>query len=904
MGGIMRRSKARTVVDAAVVAACCVFVFSQLHPSLIFAATTPAGGDMGAHVWAPAYMRDHLLPKLRLSGWSPDWYAGFPALQFYFPLPMLLIVLLDVLLPYGVAFKLITVVGACTLPLAAYAFGRLARLAFPGPALLAIATVPFLFDRFHTIYGGNLPATLAGEFSFAISLSCALVFLGLFARGMQDGRHRALAAVVLAVAGLSHILPTIFAIIGAIALLITHLDRWSWREKLRYAATSLPVAGLLALFWILPFQQRLPFTNDMGWERKTAFVKNLFPFMAQCQSDGQGGCMGDTFARSQIAHLPLVFGLALVGFVAAIMLRRRPAMAIAMTMVVFGLGFRFMPQYRLWNARLLPFWYLCAYLLAAYALSEIVQWMLGVRRRLSPSALHWPELATPLAIAVVVLMWAALPLHTLPNIRFAGVDLVPHTKDSSFIRGWASWNYNGYERKAAWNEYNGINTTMAKVGADHGCGRASWEYEGGLDRYGTPLAMMLLPYWTKGCIASMEGLYFESSATTPYHFLNAAEESKAPSNPQRDLPYISPALDVDKAVEHFKMLGVRYYLAFSPEAVAQADAHPDLTFLAESKPWRVYEVDDSELVEPLQYEPAVLQNVPNKGHKWLEVSVPWYNDPTRWDVALAANGPKAWDRVKATYNPKPAGVRTVGVGVQVESTERQSLARTVVSQITSDVDTIKFHVDRVGVPVVVKASYFPNWRAKGADGPYRITPNFMVVVPTSENVTLQYGRTPVDVLGWIGTLLGLVAVAVLARRRPVHYPAPPPPPAAPPRPDAFQDDEDFDAALYGFLPAGGMEPVGNGGASSTPAASAFDLEPALRRGEDAASGAPEGDAQLDETEDRPWYSTQDGASGGPRLLDHHWDLGALEPGAFGPEDELGVEEVGTELADLDDRHER
>ena len=32
------------------------------------------------------------------------------------------------------------------------------------------------------------------------------------------------------------------------------------------------------------------------------------------------------------------------------------------------------------------------------------------------------------------------------------------------------------------------------------CGRAHWEYESNLDRYGTPMALMLLPYWTNGCI--------------------------------------------------------------------------------------------------------------------------------------------------------------------------------------------------------------------------------------------------------------------------------------------------------------------------------------------------------------------------------------------------------------------
>ena len=53
-------------------------------------------------------------------------------------------------------------------------------------------------------------------------------------------------------------------------------------------------------------------------------------------------------------------------------------------------------------------------------------------------------------------------------------------------------------------------------------GRAMWEGGQAIDAYGTSLALMLLPYWTHGRIASMEGLYYESSATTPFHFMAVA----------------------------------------------------------------------------------------------------------------------------------------------------------------------------------------------------------------------------------------------------------------------------------------------------------------------------------------------------------------------------------------------
>ena len=86
----------------------------------------------------------------------------------------------------------------------------------------------------------------------------------------------------------------------------------------------------------------------------------------------------------------------------------------------------------------------------------------------------------------------------------------------------------------------------------------------------------------------------------------------------------------------------------------------------------------------------------------------------------------------------------------------------------------------MGVPVEVKVSYFPNWRAAGANGPWRVAPNLMVVVPTGHDVTLRYARSGADKVGGAITLAAVVAAAVLAfldrrfrrrRRAAAHRPA-------------------------------------------------------------------------------------------------------------------------------------
>jgi uncharacterized membrane protein len=76
-------------------------------------------------------------------------------------------------------------------------------------------------------------------------------------------------------------------------------------------------------------------------------------------------------------------------------------------------------------------------------------------------------------------------------------------------------------------------------------------------------------------------------------------------------------------------------------------------------------------------------------------------------------------------------------------------------------------VSRVGTPVEVKISYFPNWKASGADGPWRVAPNLMVVVPTSHEVTLHYAGSAADRAGQLISLAALavvIALAVTARR--------------------------------------------------------------------------------------------------------------------------------------------
>ena len=859
------------LVSAASVVLATALILRTLHPDLLWADTTPTGGDMGAHVWGPRYLLDHLLPQGRLSGWTPDWYDGFPAYQFYMVVPSLLIVALHVGLawygtiavalagtfatvqafvrprlrpyrhlvlgaavaatvlatsvPYNRAFKLVTAAGLLGLPLACWAFAKLADLPFPAPPLAAGAAVVFIYNReplyndTGNIIGGNFHSTMAGEFAFSISLTLSVLYLGVAARGLRTGRHRALAAALFALAGLCHLIPAFFVLACTAALLVVHPDR----QRFRWLATMVPVAGLLTAFWVVPFWWRRHYVNDMGWERLP------LPF-ADTTDAGKAlsGDQGSVWYYLLPPGLRWLMVVAAIGVVLSVVRRHSAGMVLGLAWAGVWAAFSFLPQARLWNARLLPFMYLSVSLLAAIGAAEVIR-LLGIAGSGRP-ARPLRVITVPMAALAVsgVLVYAALPLSGLfEGTTVLGVKLVHRspleggkvesrfwlfsTTSSNPVGGWAAWNYAGLESKVAkpegcdaegsqtpctsggWAEYRDLMATMADLGADpeFGCGRAFWEYDKDrVEGYGTPMAPMLLPYWTNGCIGSQEGLYFESSPTVPHHFLMQAELSTGPSQPQRGMTY--PGFDIDAGVRHLQLLGVRYYLASSAGAVSAASGHPDLTKIATSGGWHIFEVAGSETVSALRYEPVVAEGIDESQHGWLPTAAAWMLDAEALPVHLSHHGPSDWERVAA--EPVPEHLRGVvgwvrqqigetGTMDRVPELPRTELPEVEVTDIRQDHSSISFTVSEPGVPVLVKTSYFPNWVAEGARGPYRVTPNLMVVVPTATEVRITYSRTPVDLAAAGLSVLGVLGLVLLARRPQVDVE-----PWAPSRASRWLDD--------------------------------------------------------------------------------------------------------------------
>jgi hypothetical protein len=757
-----------------VVAGTSLIIFLVLNPWLIFSATTPTGGDMGAHVFGPAYLRDNLLPAGRILGWSNDWFAGFPAFYFYFPLPSLTIVALDVFLPYGVAFKIVTVLGLLALPPSIYFHARAMTLGRHVSLIAAGTAAVFAFLESYSIYGGNIASTLAGEFSYSWSFSLALVYLGLLMKAVRDDRrYTKWAALALALTALSHVLTTLVVIFASLLVL-------AWRKGFWRTFAVWTWGFAIAAFWALPLLARIGLTSDMAWTPLRRW-EEIFP-----------------------VEMWMLLPVAIPGAVWAIRRTSRaaPMIGAALLPLIYYPLPHLLPQWfpdafggerwKLWNGRLLPYWYFGVAFFAAIGVGAAVIWMsrrlpsritrywvtgtvllaFGVAAGLVADSTEFPDWAwLVVAVAGFAAAWLTLLLQRQVDARnfltatAASVVVLGAVAGVTFVDGWARWNYEGYENKEPWPEYESLMLELDGLPD----GRVMWENNSGLNQYGTPMSPMLIPYWTEGSHKSMEGLYFESSLTTPFHFINHSEMSFKSSNPVPGLRYHS--FDMERGLEHMDVYGVDYYVSFTPEAAEKAMGIDEFELLTVTEPFHIFRLPATDKVEVLTHQPAVYESpgtsildsllgseerVGSDGEPlpgFHDMALDWYEDLDQMHRVVVADGPEEWPRID-----------------ELSQRPDRSLdaPQDAVSDILIEDHRISFTTEAVGVPHVIKVSYFPNWTATGADGPWRATPSLMVVVPTEKQVVIDFQDTWAEVGGKILTLLGvvsLIGVGAIAWRR-------------------------------------------------------------------------------------------------------------------------------------------
>jgi len=702
-----------------------VFLLIFLRIDLVFTNTLPTGGDMGAHIVPTNFFVDNLFKNFSLRGWSNDWFAGYPLYYFYFPFPPIIVSLISFILPFSIAFKMMVILSQIVLVLSVERLFSLESKKYS--VIGTIAGMVYIFTESFTIYGGNLASTLAGQYSFTFSL--AFVLLGIYFLKSNNDKSLIMSAMFMGFSILSHIIPfMIFLPYYAYHFLASKRDMF------------IKISGfLIFLFISLRFAYsliiNLEYTTNMSYTPYTKISDLIKPDV-----------------------LPF-FILLVIALITFRIKKFNQHFSLALYLIIFSMTiFFYGPESALWNGRVVPFFNMGVLLLSFQIIKELFsvlnkallnQNFLKTFNFLLSTILiynfyerwfQYYEIFTLSSIVILIFLLLILVINFENNLN--SITFVIAISSISFLPHWINWNFTGYENKPQWIDIEQLYSGLNKLEP----GRIMWEPNSDLNKYGTPMVLMTIPYFTQH--QSMEGLYFDSSITTPFHFLTVSGLAERPSNPVGGLSYING--DFNKGIRLMKELGIDYYVAYTDSIKDKSRINSELNFLFSTEVFEVYQLDSSK-IELIDNELYFYDN-PNLLDRILNSTIRERVQNSFFDQAYVA--------FKNETNYK------VIEGLEFSKINKIENSNLEVKNLKIDSKSISFETNSPNQLHLIKVSYFPNWKIIDGEGPYRISPSFMAVVPNSNSVSLVFENSGTEkTLNYLSFISLSMAIIIFNRKR-------------------------------------------------------------------------------------------------------------------------------------------
>ena len=699
-----------------------------LRVDLVFENNTPTGGDMGAHIVAIDTFIKDFMPNFQINGWSNDWFGGYPLYYFYFPLPAIITFFLNLIFPFGIAFKIMVVLSII---LVVYSIEKLMRKTSNQISIYgATAGLFYVFTESFTIYGGNLASTLAGQFSFGYSLAFANLSIFYLLKSNNNFRFP-ISSIFLASCLLSHLIP--FIIYSPIYAFYWLSRKQNFNQKI----LSISIFLALVSRWSTSLIMNLEYTTNMSY---TPFSR-----------------IEDLIKKDILPIIFILIGLLITKHKNLI---KNKTLNFFELYLIFSsiLLYFFVPEGALWNGRLVPFFNLGIIFLFFKALEIFIEDIYLYQQGLNVLTVlffggtiyclyifyeKWSAnqsyLNVYVPIILLIIIFAIINLNNvviqlnmlIVSIIFSTISFLPH---------WLNWNFTGYEGKNDWNQIQSLYTKLENLKP----GRIMWEPNSDMNKYGTPMTLMTLPYFTKH--TSMEGLYFDSSITTPFHFISVSGLAKRPSNPVGGLSYINNKFD--QGVDYLYDLGIDYFISYTEEIESKAMSSDRLNFLFSSEPFSVFEVSSSK-VELINQDIEVFSKV-NKQEGILS--------SVFRDTNITNFFEKAYENFDELDEKR---IVEVSNKILIQPSNNNNLEVTDI-RITNR--KISFFTNNPGELHLIKVSYFPNWSISNGLGPFRTSPSFMSVIPNQEYVEINFVKTSLEKNSFYFSIFSLLLSLIILIR--------------------------------------------------------------------------------------------------------------------------------------------
>ena len=574
MKSIIKKNNANLVsliVSVIILGIVYFFLFSKIPFRLVLSNNLVSGGDTGSHNYV-AYYSSKIFPKLKW--WSPDWYAGFPFLYFYPPFLYYLVAFFNKiqLIPWNIGLKIATLVGTLLLPILVYLCLKILDFKYPIPVLGSVFSLFFIFLEKFTIYGGNFPSTLAGEFSYSLGFGLFFVFAALLIKGKEKKNLWLFNSLLLSLMAVIHPFSVIMAVIFGFLIFLESAIKRNAKDVFFYLLKVYGLGFLLSAFWSLPFLMLLPYTAKMNWTR-TIKLDELFP--------------STLIIFEIIAVLTIIFSLFFKE-------KRKKILVFILILIAALVPYFVLNNSSIWNTRFLPFFLMTMIIISAIGVGTGYQFLQEKTAKLFQRK----------KIFINEFIFSLFLIVTSYFLIFGYLN-----STISFIPFWLKWNYEGFEAKGEWNKVVELNEYLKSLPD----GRVMWEYRSEYDKFGTPRILENLPIWTGK--PTFEGLLIESGISSYFHFINQAETTQTPTSAVAGFEY--PAFNFENGSKHLKFFGANYFVAYTPEIKQLSEKYFEK--LKEVNDFAIYKIPDSEIVEVLKE-----IDLKPKTKDWIDESISWY----------------------------------------------------------------------------------------------------------------------------------------------------------------------------------------------------------------------------------------------------------------------------------------
>lgn len=690
-----------------------IYLGAILQTPLALKGYTCMGGDLPAH----HYLVEQICNTCSPVSWADGWWCGFPMFHYYFPLPYTCIALLSKVFSHNVAFNIGVCLGMLLLPLSVYLSARLVRMPRPLPILAVCFVIPLLLDNTHNMWGVNAYSTLAGMVANSWSFCLLLPALANICRDTQDNKFRLRTPLLIAAVALSHFFTSIVLalVVGVFWIIVCAYSYKNKTTHYRIAIIEGGLAILLVSWWLIPLAMTGEWAVAFGSQWEISFFKQLpnivqyfFPLVVLLALSVR------IFTRAKI-------GFQFWAWFAVFIL----LFLISLVLFYFGrsIGEVFV------NCRLWPF--------IVFALLFIMAGLLAYSFRAIPIC----GLIFTLALCFT---FAWNDKQDDKNEVWSYLNLVPI---------WAKHNFLGFENAPNGKAGQELIEYLRNV-PPHG--RIAYDLNPFNESLGSTRFFEALPALTDHPI--IEGGIVNSALGSLSAYVVQGEMSEHTAG--APLLVQPQSFDPEKGLAHLELLGVRRFIAHSKSTINALDSSFGIwqkeRVIGGGK-WIIYKHrrESNGLVRkwniPINF--YVSDNFQKDSLEWMYVGA-----AVREPFALLKS-----DVVQSTLT---------GVDSRLEELrDHPTPVGDWISDLSDDIPSniikngsryeIHFKAKELNSPYIVAMSYFPNWKVKGADGPYFVTPGFMVVYPTQEDVCVYYGYSIANIIGYVISIIGCTILVIV-----------------------------------------------------------------------------------------------------------------------------------------------